>query len=800
MIKNAVQVPGFVADIDFANEKSGNKPYPPDQGTALRVLDEFPVPPSLVQNTGNGIHAVWFGAEPFKINNRSDRRKIQSILKKFQRKLMEHFREHGFEIDNVGDLVRLYRIPGTFNHKSNPPKPVTLIRYEPDNRIGFDDIDELWADKESKSARRKKDFPLADHQQIVEECAWYRHCTTSGAASCDEPNWYAAGSVTACCKDGERIFHEYSQRHPGYKRDEAEAKFRRAREEAGPRTCQSIRQDLGQDLFCQACPHWGGISSPVQLGHVYDPGTIGPIPLGYTSQGSYALLDQVREIIIQASSSQLLSYQFLLGLADSGFWCSRYGNEKGSFNCIGAGEDLIAACKRMGPFSPLKIRGRGVWIEGDRVIVNLGAEIPEDVEHTYLCFDSLPIAENQEFDTGRLRDLLAQFPWRNPQDAVLFLGWLAIAPICGALSWRPHCFIYGPPNSGKSTIHGLASVLLSPLRVAADGQSTEAGIRQVLGPDSLPIIIDEFETDQKNYRLAGIIRLARSASSADSPVLRGTPEGNALQYSLRTMFLFSAVNVTGMSPADETRILLFELVQHDSNEEVGKLIEAERAYFEGLGPQWCGYMASHAAHINAAISIFKLAMPSIDSRHRQNMATLLAGAFVALEGRLPSIEEAGFWVQDYLPSVERHAIAHERDDAGECLSYLFAHMVREDRGLEFPLGHWLGSESKAMTGGRPENHISDSMRIVASFDMRIILEGDNQGLLIRNGSPAINRVFEGTKWANGAWQRALGQIEGAFSLPNPIYFPSTKKKSRCVGLPLDLIPDPIDSPQKERRY
>ena len=55
--------------------------------------------------------------------------------------------------------------------------------------------------------------------------------------------------------------------------------------------------------------------------------------------------------------------------------------------------------------------------------------------------------------------------------------------------------------------------------------------------DSRPVIIDEFESDQGRSHIAGVIRLARSASSAESPVLRGTPEGKAMQFALRTMLL-----------------------------------------------------------------------------------------------------------------------------------------------------------------------------------------------------------------------------------------------------------------------
>ncbi|QZN98897.1 hypothetical protein [Chenggangzhangella methanolivorans] len=89
---------------------------------------------------------------------------------------------------------------------------------------------------------------------------------------------------------------------------------------------------------------------------------------------------------------------------------------------------------------------------------------------------------------------------------------------------------------------------MAPLAISADGQSSEAGIRQALGADSLPVLIDEFESDQDVRRLKGIIRLARSASSADDAmVFKGTPEGSAMRFTLSSAFFFSAINPRGLS-------------------------------------------------------------------------------------------------------------------------------------------------------------------------------------------------------------------------------------------------------------
>ncbi|MBN8940636.1 MAG: bifunctional DNA primase/polymerase [Rhizobiales bacterium] len=523
-----------------------------------------------------------------------------------------------------------------------------------------------------------------------------------------------------------------------------------------------------------------GLGASPKVRSDYAPGEWGPKPLGFTKDGLYALLDPQRQIIIPCSAGQLLSEQFLVGLAPSWFWMEQFPSKKG-FNSSWAGEALIEACRRKGPFDPLRVRGRGIWREGNRVVVNLGGPVESD-KHLYLCFTPIDLEENATFDASRLLKLLQMFNWRNPQDAMLLLGWLAIAPICGVLRWRPHCFVYGPARSGKTTIHSIAATLLWPLVIAADGQSTEAGIRQTLGPDSLPVILDEFESDQNSAGLRNVLRLARSSSSAETPILKGTPEGKAMTFSLRAAFLFAAINPRGMSPADQSRILMFELLMHDNDSEKARHILQEEGHLRNFGSSWCSYMVSLANLIVPAIDILEPVIPSGDRRHRQNLSTLLGAAFIALNRRVPTLEEAQAFAEEFRPAAEKHAEDIERDDALECFEHLLAHVVEGDT-----LGYWLAEEYKSLTIAKKNTVAAE--RYVAMYDIRVVVDGEHPGVLIRNGSAAIERVFQGTVWAGRAWQRALRKLSGSFLPPNPIQFSGSGMKARCVGIPLSYLPD-----------
>lgn len=517
--------------------------------------------------------------------------------------------------------------------------------------------------------------------------------------------------------------------------------------------------------------------------NIYNCGEVGPIPLGYTKDGSYALLDPKRQTIALLSSGQLLAPPVLVGYAPSDFWQQQFPSKKGA-NWYMAGEALIAACKAKGPFDPQSVRGRGIWLEGDRIITNLGDPVNSD-RYIYLCFKPITLTSAAEFDVDRLLTLLQRFNWRNPLDAELVLGWLAIAPICGVLRWRPHAFIYGPARSGKTTIHAIASTLLDGFAVAADGQSTEAGIRQTVGPDSLPVIIDEFESDQRGYLLQNVLRLARSASSADTPVLRGTPEGRAMTFSLRTSFLFSAINPRGMSPADQSRIVMLELLMHDNNSDTARDIRAEEAHLRSVAGTWVSYMVPLAAKVVEAIEVVEPQIASGDRRHRQNMSTLIAAGFVALHRRVPTTDEAATLGQRFEEVVAKHAEEIERDDALEALEHLFSFIIEQDT-----VGQMLARLYDQLANRRPTNTPNNT--ILAKMDLRLVLDGEQPGLLIRNGSPSVERAFKDSKWQGGAWQRALRKLEGAFSPPHPVQFSGSGKKSRSIGIPLNYIPEPVD--------
>ena len=445
-----VALPGFVADIDFAAAKSSAKAYPTDLEEAQKILESFPFKPAVVIETGNGLHVHFLLDQLHVIATSQDREQAGRLWTAFQRKLIAHFRKHGRDIDSVGDLSRNYRIATTANHKSDPPKPVRALAIVDDQRINLSAIREFVADvldpvSLGDATSGERSYPPADHGAIVEGCAWYRNVAVDNATSCDEPNWFAAASITSRCKDGERIFHEFSQKHPKYSQREASQKFKRALEAAGPRTCRSIEFELGHS-DCADCPAHGQITSPVQLGHqrgtLYNPGEEGPVPLGYLPDGQFVFFEQTRRILIVETSNRLIGTGALLNLAPAEFWQRNFTNKKGEVNAFKAGTVLMQACRDRGGFDVGRVRGRGVYVDRDKVVRNFGDHIPDSAGYTYICHLPLTMdGDDRHVDPSEVLAFFRLFNFADPSAAYLLLGWMASAVICGALSWRTHVLV-----------------------------------------------------------------------------------------------------------------------------------------------------------------------------------------------------------------------------------------------------------------------------------------------------------------------------------------------------------------------
>lgn len=479
----------------------------------------------------------------------------------------------------------------------------------------------------------------------------------------------------------------------------------------------------------------------------------GPLPLGYLEDGRYVFLDQGRSLLLMESSNRLTSEGTLMNMAPLHFWLQQFPrfSEAGKLigvDCRQAADTLMQACRRLGGFDTTKVRGRGVYLDAKgRVIVNWGDKVPSDTKHVYVCY--LPLTarseEPVEVDPSKVLELFRQFRWSNPSEPYLVLGWAVLAVICGVLDWRPHLFISGRKNSGKTTLILALMSILEPIGIALDGQSTEAGIRQKLGPDSRPVMADEFESDQNVGRMKSVIKLIRSSSSAKYTIARGTPEGKALEFCIRSTFLLGAINPFTVTSADRSRIVVLTMQKHDNNKDISNKIAELSQALEDTGPSWCRLVIDNVHHILAAIKTMQRVFPPCESRHALNMASLLAGAWVILHQREMTGADAETLIVEHSEIIGRLADAHDEDDSVECLNALLGYQTKHG-----PIGVLLAMIKYSTNLSQPKIGLQEHG-----------IRWEKDGFIVANSHPGIKKVFEGTLWAEGGWVSALARVDGA---------------------------------------
>lgn len=124
-------VPALWMDIDIQEPGAHAKhELPASKEEALAFLYEIPLKPSFIIFSGYGLHIYWLLREPLVINNSGDLNMAKALSSgwgAYIRNLAQQ--RHCWKFDNVADLARVLRVPGTYNYKkAENPVLVEIIR------------------------------------------------------------------------------------------------------------------------------------------------------------------------------------------------------------------------------------------------------------------------------------------------------------------------------------------------------------------------------------------------------------------------------------------------------------------------------------------------------------------------------------------------------------------------------------------------------------------------------------------------------------------------------------------------
>ncbi len=113
-------------------------------------LQELSCPPSMLVWSGGGYHPYWFLLEP--AQGLEELARAERIMARIAQ---------GLDGDPVYDRSRILRVPGTFNHKQDDPRPVRLVHHDPEQRYTLDQLEEMCESfpEAARDVAQKKNKP-----------------------------------------------------------------------------------------------------------------------------------------------------------------------------------------------------------------------------------------------------------------------------------------------------------------------------------------------------------------------------------------------------------------------------------------------------------------------------------------------------------------------------------------------------------------------------------------------------------------------------------------------------------------
>jgi putative DNA primase/helicase len=518
------------------------------------------------------------------------------------------------------------------------------------------------------------------------------------------------------------------------------------------------------------------------------------LTLGHQGDNYFYISSSNQQIVTISQGGH--SKNALLNLMPLEYWQSQYPSKMG-VDWDGAVSELMKACRTAGVFQPERVRGVGVWLDNGRVMINIGNAVHMDghthqlnsvpSKYTYEIGNKIPAPCDNPLTVEESRQLVTAIKimrWKKPEFAHFMAGWIAVAPLAGALQWRPHVWLTAPAGSGKSWfMQYVVNRIFGNNRFFFQGNTTEAGIRQSIGSDARAVIFDEFETDDDKSaeRIQTILELVRQASSeSDGMVVKGGAGGKATQYRIRFCGFFTSVRLNLEREQDKTRFTNIELLRVDGDKK-GHFTELKRS-LEPITEDYGARLFSRLTRMLPTIleneRRFRLDLAErYNARFGQQYGTLLAG-YAALVSDDVLTPERIEQIVDDLNLTEESETVSDRDES-ECVDYLVKKVVSTD----------------LLTNGRSDRSIGELIR-AASFAtteaqiyqealMRIGLRVQDDHLWIANSHPSLKAIFRGTKWTTG-WKKPLSRVNNAVN-GKLIRFGAVV--SRCTGIPLHAIFD-----------
>jgi putative DNA primase/helicase len=536
----------------------------------------------------------------------------------------------------------------------------------------------------------------------------------------------------------------------------------------------------GTDIikFITEAEYVQGSMDTVQHGNVYKPsGNGGSAPcesngspggpfqhLGYDDQRHY-FLPRGSNIVTRIGKGSFNKTK-LLELAPLSWWCMEYPDKRG-FDVDVAIDTTIRDSELRGMFQTSRIRGSGVWLHDNKLIINNGEtttdehgnEVSINSKFYYVKSDKRMGDFRGDMATSEqgynLMKLFIAQGFESEFEALAMLGWTLIAPFGGILKWRPHVWLTGPAKSGKSHIlENLIEPLVSPFYHKGTGKTSAPGIYRAIRNTACPILLDEMEPGKNAnketiQKIEEKLELARNASSDFSSTFTLTSmSGSGLteEFCVRSCFCFASILPYFSGEAIESRIILSRLKNiKTTKSKIEKTVEILKTGIMDNPVIFQRRIFRKLKSIITNIEIVKKIFieQTGDQRKSDNLAPVFAAIIaIAEDSDIVDIDKIKKLVEIFTNDLKSEKSGSESDE-----DKLFFEML--DYTIQLSPSEKISiAELILQAANRAERISPEKHDVLQRHGIRMLEIEGNQYLAIASSHSAIKRILSDTMYCN----------------------------------------------------
>lgn len=523
--------------------------------------------------------------------------------------------------------------------------------------------------------------------------------------------------------------------------------------------------------------------------------------LGYKDGNNY-IWSNLRQCMFVLNQKDLNKNNFLnmFGLK---FMQDNYQsyNDKGipsGFNLTELSGDIIDGCVEVGVFNDRNIYGYGIFVDPtdkDHLIINgsdiwgtnpnykgeriIGKHVFANIKDLDFPKDT-PVATKEEMQEWF--DLLGTWNYkRGRQDQLLSFGWSIIAPFAGCLNWRTHYSETGEQGTGKSTKQICMGNFMGEFALNADGQSSEAGIRQKMGSSAGVVIIDEAEADGK--KIANTLTFFRTASSSGN-ILKGTSDQSGMDFILKITGMIGGIVPPALNPADLSRFLRIELLP--KGEAVHPLlIDVER---QGeIGKKTIMYIIQNYKMFKSVCKkVRKLLLEDNNvSRYADSFTTIIAGAYIGLH-----LNDDDVGIKEFMKefNFDKEKTQMATKDHDNLLNKILKTVFRAETGsysvIEMINGLFHGDNDADVK--------KDIKRALGRNGIKVENEDDHYKVYLGTKDENFVKILRNSKFDAGDVTSVLSRVNGSKLISDSVMIGGTRQPRSTVVL--------IELPKKDYTF